>query len=340
MVAKIRKYCPCGEVCKEKKVIAVNNVLENEACTAGKLRYLFLKSGIGQYSIRSSVEFLSSRKCSLVEVFTSPIDKKPMQFGRLGKLFYDSTLSQDKLAVQLISLLTPLQKRLLNRFSNQHKGSTYYFSVYDLRKLTPSAGNNVEYALQRLFRLGLIQKVTLGKTVFFTNPSCLVKFESQKQLIVVEDKIEYTVVKRVHELIMNLYPLDLIPEYKCRIRPHTFDVLKTTGGMTFDIFYEFLEPVMGRRYLAVDIYTRLVVTQYIVKTFLKKIEWAKTRTNNINIPCLKDLTHGIIVFKKATPKAINFANQNKIRFIRLSDIKTDYNTLREVAEKDLLNDPS
>lgn len=87
----------------------------------------------------------------------------------------------------------------------QAKGNFCYFSAYDLRKLTPSAGNNVEYAVSRLFRLGLIRKVTLGKTDFFVDPSLFFEFESQKQSIIIEDKTEYALVQRVHELIMNLY---------------------------------------------------------------------------------------------------------------------------------------
>lgn len=132
--------------------------------------------------------------------------------------------------------------------------------------------------------------------------------------------------------------MDLIPEYRCRIRPHTQDVLKTTGGMTFDIFYEFCEPVMGRRYLAVDVYSRLTVTGYTVNTFMKKIAWARTRTSDKTSLCLKDQTHGLIVFKKATRKAIELANKNRIRFIRLSDVKTNYDTLREEVKKDYVSE--
>jgi hypothetical protein len=149
---------------------------------------------------------------------------------------------------------------------------------------------------------------------------------------IVDDKTEYALVKRVHELIMNLYPSNMITKFYDCIRPHTQDTLAITGGMTFDLFYSFFEPVVKRSYLAVDVYTRIPVTGYTVHSFAKKIEWAKTRTRKGSTNYLKDKTHGMIIYRNATRKAIDVAKRLRIKFLRLSDIKVDYKSFRSQVE--------
>ena len=102
---------------------------------------------------------------------------------------------------------------------------------------------------------------------------------------------------------------------------------------SFDIFYQFLEPVAGKSYMAVDAYTRIPVTGYMVHSFAKKIEWAKTITQNNTTNYLRDRTYGIIVFRNATRKAIRTANRLGIRFLRLSDLRIDYKKILVEAEK-------
>ncbi len=139
-------------------------------------------------------------------------------------------------------------------------------------------------------------------------------------------------MKQVHELIMNLYPLNLIIGYSDCIRPHTPETLTITGGMTFDIFYRFFDPVSEKSYLAIDVYTRIPVTGYTVHSFAKKIEWAEVRTRKGSTNYLKGKTYGMIVYRNATKKAINVANRLGLRFIRLSDIKVNYTSLKKEIE--------
>lgn len=131
---------------------------------------------------------------------------------------------------------------------------------------------------------------------------------------------------------MNLYPLNWITEFKGAIRARTKEALKITGGMTFDIFWEFREPIMGRNFLVIDVYARIPVNDYVVNPFIKNIEWAKTSFRGKPPYYLKDKTYGMIVFRNATRRAIELANKHKIRFIRLSDIKVDYDNLRKKVE--------
>jgi hypothetical protein len=177
--------------------------------------------------------------------------------------------------------------------------------------------------------------VTLKGIDFYVEPSNVPRLLIQERQAIIADKTEYAVIKIVHELIMNLYPAKIITGYGDRIRPHTQDILTVTGGMAFDIFYQFFDPIAGRNYLAIDVYTRIPVTGYMVHSFTKKIEWAKTVTRKSTTNYLKDKTFGIIVYRNATRNAILIANRLGIKFLRLRDIKVDYGTLSTEIEKQI-----
>lgn len=98
-----------------RKRQSLNIVLENETCTTGKLRQLLLEAGIGECSTRKNLQFLAARQCSLIEVFTSPIDKKIIEFGGRSKLLYHKPISEEKLNSKIIGLLTSLQRGILHK---------------------------------------------------------------------------------------------------------------------------------------------------------------------------------------------------------------------------------
>jgi hypothetical protein len=129
--------------------------------------------------------------------------------------------------------------------------------------------------------------------------------------------------------------LRLITEFKGALRPRTGKVIKKTGGMTFDIFYEFNEAIGKKQFLAIDVYTRIPANGWAVFAFLNKIKWAKTQTEY----GLKGKTFGMIVFRNATPGAIEIAKKHQIRFINLSNLKIDYRDIREQAENKLSASP-
>ena len=76
----------------------------------------------------------------------------------------------------------------------------------------------------------------------------------------------------------------------------------------------------------------------MVHSFMKKIEWAKTRSRTKATNYLKDKTFGVIVLKNATRKAIFLANNFGIRFLRLSNINVDYKKLRKSVEEEYEKD--
>ncbi len=330
MSQAISRTCPCQDGCKQKRKTAVNLIIEKGACTAKDLQVL-LAGKLGTYALRSSMEYLSSGKCKLVCVYSTS-DKKLPQFGRKGRLYYSRTLPQAFLKSTIISLLSPLQKRILDKFLSLNR-QIYYFSMYDVRRIVPSSGTEIDYALERLVKLGLLSKFPYSGIDFYMAPINISKFENEKEQAIIDNKTEYTIVQTVHELIMNLYPAGLISGYHDRIRPHTQDILTITGGMSFDIFYQFFDPIAGKSYLAVDVYTRFPVTGFMIHSFAKKIEWAKTVKRNSTTNYLKEKTFGIIVFRNATRKAFPIAKRLGIRFLRLRDIKVDYKVLRQENEK-------
>ena len=325
------QICPCEDMCKQKRKTPVNLIIEKGACTARDLHYL-LDGKLGTYALRSSMEYLSTGKCKLVGVYGLDADQKPPQFGKRGRLFYSRAFPPTFLNSAVVGLLAPLQKRLLDKFSSLNK-QIYYFSMYDLRRIVPSSGTEVDYALKRLVKLGLLSKMNSSEIDFFVEPIHVSRFTNEEKQAIIDNKTEYAIVKIVHELIMNLYPANVISSYHDRIRPHTQDILTVTGGMSFDIFYQFFDPIAGKNYMAVDVYTRIPVTGFMVHSFAKKIEWAKTVTRKNTTNYLRDKTYGIIVFRNATRKAITIANRLGIRFLRLSDIKINYKATRLEVEK-------
>jgi hypothetical protein len=327
--------CPCDIGCKQQRKIAVNLIIEKGVCTAKDLQVL-IGDRLGSHALRRSMEFLSSGNCKLVNVYTIS-DKKSPQFGRKGRLYYSRSLPPAFLKSTIIGLLSRLQNRILDKFLSLNR-QIYYFSMYDIRRIVPSSGTEIDYALERLVKLSLLIKVPYSGVDFFMTPNNRLKFENEKQQAIIDNKTEYAMVKSVHELIMHLYPPGLVTGYQDRIRPHTQDVLTITGGMSFDLFYQFFDPVAGKSYLAVDVYTRFPVTGFMIHSFAKKIEWAKAINRRTKTNYLKDKTCGIIVFRNATQKAFPIANRLGIRFLRLGDdLKIDYDGKHKELESALVS---
>jgi hypothetical protein len=331
------KTFPCELGCREKRSTIVNLVLEKGTCSVREL-HAFLDNKIGSYAFRSSVEYLCKGQCKLVGVYGLCAGQKPPQIGRRGRLLYRRTIAPETLQDVVVGLLSPLQKRILDKFTLLNR-RIFYFTAYDLRRLIPSSGNEVEYSVKRLITLGLLDKLTSNEIVFYVKPSNVPRLLLQERQAILDDKTEYAIIKIVHELIMNLYPANTITGYGDRIRPHTQDILTVTGGMAFDIFYQFRDPIAERNYLAIDVYTRIPVTGFMVHSFTKKIEWAKTVTRKKTTNYLRDKTFGIIVYRNATRNAIMIANRIGLKFLRLRDIKVDYKQLRNEIENQISANP-
>jgi len=133
----------------------------------------------------------------------------------------------------------------------------------------------VDYSLSKLEKLGLPKSIEKDIVKFHSLPSNFPMLAEYIEEAVLDDKHEYETVKKIHELIMHLYPKFLINDFRGALRPRTGDVLKKTGGMTFDIFYELSEPFLGKQFIVVDLYERIPVDGHIINSFLKKIEWSK-----------------------------------------------------------------
>ena len=329
MIPEETLNCPCERMCKQRREISVNFVFKKELCTANELKKGLLKKGLGISTIRRNLRFLC-KECAQINVLADPNTKKPIQFKKQGRIFFVKTISKHRLLMKIRRyFLTLLQREVLRKFARHHK-TIYYFSLYELKKMLPYAGFSIDYAIQRLCRLGLIRKVEINKVQFFVEPKNMDRLRSEAKKAVIEDKTEFLTIKRIHEIIMNLYPLHLIKSFSGAVRPRNPEVLRLSGGMTFDIFYQLNNPVGKKRFLVIDVYTRIPVNGYVVNSFIKKIEWAKSEVQTVYN--LKERTFGTIVFRNATREAIHLANKNGIRFIRLSDIKINYEDIQKEAE--------
>jgi hypothetical protein len=332
MEGKLR--CPCKNNCGGRRDPVVNSVLKKEFCTTVNLRAM-LQDDLGDYTLRKGMNFLISGGCQYVTAFKVANEKKFTVFGRQGKLLYLKDLSEKTLKQEIYSLLSNLQRRIVGKFSAMST-EVYCLSLYDIKRLIPAPGSVIEYSINRLIKLDIIKKVTLGQTEFFVLAVQIGKIEADRETILISSLVEFVTVKTVHELIMNLYPVRVISGFFDVIRPQTRENLTLTGGMSFDIFYRFREGAMDRKFLAIDVYTRYPVTGYTVNSFMKKIEWAKTREKGKTTNYLAGNTYGMIVFRSATPGAIRKANSLGIRFIRLKDIKIDYSSIYDKVKADFV----
>jgi hypothetical protein len=300
----------------------VISVIEKlEVCTARELKMSLAENGFGVSAIRRSYRLLNSGASKSIGVLKCVDGNKMVQFPKQGKVYYLKTIAEKELSSKIYSLLTSLQKKILQMLS-KHNKRVYYFSLYELRKLLPYAGSSVDYAIKRLTSLGLTKIIEMNGTKFCCEPTNAKRLKSHKDEVIAEDKKEFLAINRVHELIMNLFPIDTIEDLRGAVRPSARDseVVKLACGMTFDIFYKFKEPLQGKDFFAIDVYARIPVTGFVINSFLKKIEWAKNTVRTKTTFGLRDRTYGMIIFKNATLKAIEIANSNGISFKRLSKI--------------------
>jgi len=321
--------CPCELQCEQRREDAVNLVLKKRFCTSNEIKAMLREKGLGEYTIRKNLEFLRLRKCRRIDALNRN-NRRFLQFKGHGRAFFVKTLPKHILLRKINRFLTNLQKEILLKFTKHHK-SVYYFSMYDLKKMIPYVGNSVEYAVQRLSDLDFIEGIRIGQTQFFVEAQNKERLKGESKDVLVKDKTEFKTIKTIHEIIMNIYPLNLL-SLTGAIRPRNQHKLTLTGGMTFDIFYRFKKKLGDMEFLAIDVYTRVPVNGYVVNSFLKKIEWAANKLRSRTVYPLRNKTFGMIVFRNATPRSIRLANEKGIRFIRLSDIKIDYDEIRRNVE--------
>jgi len=326
-----RLRCPCEVNCQERRKDAINLVFQKRIICSAELGKELETKGLGKYAVRKSLEFISKNKCKHIDVLKQN-DGRLARSRTHGRIFFVKSLSRRNLLRFIEDHLTNLQKRILTKFTRLHK-DIYYFSLYEIKKLVPYQGNSIQFALQKLLRLGLIKEHKFEKTTFFVKPKNLERLIEEKQTVLENDKLEYKTIKAVHEIIMNLYPPNLISRYRGAIRPKGQETLRLTGGMTFDIFYKFNIEIMKKNFFAIDVYTRIPVNGYTINSFLKKIEWATIKIHTDVEKVLNNKTYGLIVYRRATPKAIDLANEKGVRLIRLTDIKLNLNEIKEYPEK-------
>jgi hypothetical protein len=332
--------CEGIDTCDNIRKLVVSLFKAEEVWSTKELSNTLAEKGLGVYAVRKSLEFLVSEACPHIRVKKYVSSTGHVRFKKHGRVLFCKTALESAISKKIGSLLTNFQREVVERLAYYTKNSGY-LSKYDLRKLLPYRGNEVEFNLGRLQNLGIIANINGTKTSYYCLPENLDWLKNHLYKADINDRTEYEIVKMIGGLVRNLYPIDSIRKLKGAIRPGKRDpsVLKTTCGMSFDIFYEFAEPILNRRFLAIDVYSRIPVTGFIVNTFLRKIAWASPQKITVEASDeerhpLKSRTEGVIVFRKATPDAINIANKKRLRFIRLTDIRIKYSNVLKAVELD------
>lgn len=160
-----------------------------------------------------------------------------------------------------------------------------------------------------------------------------------------QSDLEFKVITSFHKRIMSLYPPELLRRVEGIIRPKRPEMLRKTLGMSFDIVYEFTVPIQGYNFFAVDIYSRIPVTEFVVQSFRRKIrstlvlplaaqinDGSSSDSNAETF--LENNTFGMIVYRYATREALRNANTNHMRLIRLPEAGIDLAKLKESFTSD------
>jgi hypothetical protein len=332
------KSCDGVSSCTGLRKDAVSLFIDQSIWTANELKHE-LQEKLGLAAIRGSLKFLAAGKCPWITAWNCIESDKPVRFKRHGRVFALTAVSEIAVSEKLKTLLTKLQKKVLNSLEYYDR-KPHYLSLYDLRRILPHPGNEVEFAASRLHDFGLAKSIKTDGTTYYCLPGRLNWMKDHLQEAIAKDKAEYQVVSTLAGLFRSLYPRGVLVKTKGVIRASKRDpeVLKSTGGMTFDIVYEFKAPIMGRRFIVVDVHSRIPVTEYVVNSFMNKILWARRGATPLNAPKedaeeknypLRNKTFGMIVFRRATQEAITIANANNLSFIRIKELGINYAKLFE-----------
>lgn len=302
--------CPCKVNCIEKREQAANVVINKGICSANEIKEALSKAGIGKSVQRKSIKFLQEGKCKKVLTVGGGTSNK-IVFRNQGQIFYLKGTSEKAILEKKRSCIPLLQRSIIEKLENQDK-KIYYFTNYEIKKLLAYQASFIDYSLKRLEKLGLIKSVEKEKIFFYCLPSKYTKLVSNLDELVYVDKTEFLTTQKIHELVMHFYPKMMIMDYRGALRPRTSEVLRKTGGMTFDIFYELQNPILEKKYIVLDLYSRIPLNGFIVNTFIKKIEWSRN---------LKNRAFGIIIYRDIkSRKALTIANNNKILCTHLDEL--------------------
>lgn len=232
-------------------------------------------------------------------------DDKIIYFKGRNRLFFSRFTNPLQIRVMIRKLLSTVQRWLLKSFEKELFGS-YYLSSYKLRKLTPYPADHMRFSLERLLDLGLLkaQKVDISmihkspqrvmdiseivrglkdglfkkarqfpsayELSFYMTPRQEEQIKEFKRSMVKEELIEHETVKQVYMRILQRYKRSL-KLYGMRTRDPR--LLKLFRGYSFDTCCSSRRRQFGgKRLLAVDVYTRLPLSEAIVCAFARKVD--------------------------------------------------------------------
>jgi hypothetical protein len=297
--------------------------------------------GLGLSARRKSIHFLATdNACAWVKMITCRSENKALRPKIPGRMFGRRDVSDSEISETMKNCLTRYQKRLLQTFEYYDK-PIHYLSLYDLRRLLPYTGRNVDFALTRLYDFRQVERVKGKVTPYYCLPKRAKWLLSHLEETELEDNLEFKAILNFHGRIMNLYPPGLLKQIEGVVRPSSPETLRITRGMSFDIVYEFTVPVQGYNFFAVDIHPRIPITEFVVQSFMRKIRrnpiaqmHGETSSDSSAEVFLEDNTFGMIVYRHATKKALKYANANDFRLIKLREAGIDYDKLKESCKSE------
>ena len=340
--------CPCEKKCPGRRKAAVNAVLNEGVITSQELKNRLVNEvGLGEATARKNLRFLHYKDmksakgkegCIHITVFTLRSNNIYYYRGR-NKVFISKFARKKKIHEKIRTLLTGFQNSVLRNLEKEIF-STYYLSSYEIRKLVPTRADYTTAALNRLTGIGFLEEVQISlprtefyevmplgeilkmiseppkyKLRFYTSPRNVALLKREKSEAVINEMTEFEITRRIQKTLMKIYPTGLV-EFKGTLRTKEERLLKLTKGMSFDILLPLKHRINGKKFIAIDVYTRFRVTDHIVQCFAKKIEYGQ-------------MGFGLLFAKDATRRATYLCRQYNIEFISFKDLQIDHDEVRE-----------
>lgn len=247
------------------------------------------------------------------------------------KYGYSFTLNKEKNSLNAQNNprnLTKIQNQILQKVVYYGK-KAHFLSSNDLERMMSYKKDDLDSAITFLRDSGLIKTTRANGILYYCPFNEFKHLMKQKEDIIINDKIESKLIKRVRECVEQLYPNALIEPSE--------ELTGFDRHRGFDIIFEFKLPVQSKQFIVVDVYAKIPVTEYIVQSFIRKIKLNRNGSSSndeserTSYP-LRGRTLGIIVCSYANQKAIDAAHKNEISLLNFRDIYINYDEVRKNFE--------
>ena len=332
MRATMQFECPCNRQCHDCEPHTISIFKQEKVLTSTELLNKLLAIGLRKRAARKRIAFLhhvdKRKKVNVfgcpkyIDVFRWPSSKNPLsplaivRFQGRIRIFHSKLATKKEIFAKIEPLLSDLQKEILKDLKDEIFG-TYYLSSYEMRKLIPRKSDVVANALNRLEKLGLLERIRENSYYdFYASPEATDRLREKVRNARLQERAEYYIVEKVYEVIKRHRHEFGVNPFGGTKRPRKKKYLVLTRGMSYDIVLPSDDEIRKKPFLAVDIYTRFPLSKEIIGRFAKKLKMSRGAYGMI-------LTRGNLINESLE----SYSNECNVVLGKLETFGIDYNNI-------------